>query len=83
MKNKKGIIILASVIAVCVVGLILSVFVDWNVDESLSGGNIGKSSRFSRKTATEAISNMEELLVNDENFRDGLVSAYMVMQVRT
>ena len=83
MKNKKGIIILASVIAVCVVGLILSVFVDWNVDESLSGGNIGKSSRFSRKTATEAISNMEELLANDENFRNGLVSAYTVMQVRT
>ena len=83
MKNKKGIIILASVIAVCVVGLVLSVFVDWNVDESLSGGNIGKSSRFSRKTATEAISNMEELLANDENFRNGLVSAYTVMQVRT
>ena len=83
MKNKKGIIILASVIAVCVVGLILSVFVDWNVDESLSSGNIGKSSRFSRKTATEAISNMEELLANDENFRNGLVSAYTVMQVRT
>ena len=83
MKNKKGIIILASVIAVCALGLILSVFVDWNVDESLSGGNIGKSSRFSRKTSTEAISNMEELLANDENFRNGLVSAYTVMQVRT
>jgi len=83
MKNKKGIIILVSVIAVCLVGLILSVFVDWNVDGDLAGGNIGKSSRFSRKTATEAISNMEELLANDENFRNGLVSAYTVMQVRT
>lgn len=82
MKSKKGIIILSSVVAVCAAGLILSHFINWPVDNSEASGNIGKSARFSRKTAVENVSNMEELIKNDASYRNGIVSAYMVMQTR-
>lgn len=82
MKSKKGIIILSSVVAVCAAGLILSHFIDWPVDYSEASGNIGKSARFSRKTAVENVSNMEELIKSDASYRNGIVSAYMVMQTR-
>ena len=65
-----------------VVGLIASHHIDWSVDEEKSSGDIGKSSRFSRKTATESITNMEELLQNDAAYKDGIVTAYVVMQTR-
>lgn len=82
MKSKKGIVILSSVVAVCAAGLILSHFIDWPVDYDNAGGNISKSSRFSRKTTTESISNMEELILNDPNYKNGIVSAYTIMQTR-
>lgn len=82
MKSKKGIIILSSVVAVCAAGLILSHFINWPVDNSEASGNIGKSARFSRKTAVENVSNMEELIKSDASYRNGIVSAYMVMQTR-
>ena len=82
MKSKKGIVILSSVVAVCAAGLILSHFFDWPVDFDNAGGNIGKSSRFSRKTATESISNMEELILNDPSYKNGIVTAYTLMQTR-
>ena len=82
MKSKKGIIILSSVVAVCAAGLILSHFINWPVDYDNASGNIGKSLRFSRKTAVENVSNMEELIKSDASYRNGIVSAYMVMQTR-
>ena len=82
MKSKKGIIILSSVVAVCAAGLILFHFINWPVDYSEASGNIGKSARFSRKTAVENVSNMEELIKSDASYRNGIVSAYMVMQTR-
>lgn len=80
--KKKNIIILASVAVVCALGLLLSGLMDWNVNSDDASGNIAKSSRFSRKTAAEPINNMEELLLNDENYKDGIVMAYTVMQAR-
>ena len=82
MKSKKGLIILSTVVVVCAVGFIVSPLVNWSTDSEATSGNIGKSSRFSRKTATENISNMEELLQNDEAFKDGVVASYVVMQTR-
>jgi hypothetical protein len=82
MKNKKGLIILSSVIAVCAVALVISPLVDWPVDKNSASGNISKSSRFSRKTANEGASNMEELIVSDPDYKNGIVTAYMVMQTR-
>jgi hypothetical protein len=69
-------------VAVCAAGLILSHFIDWPVDHSEASGNIGKSARFSRKTAVENVSNMEELIKSDASYRNGIVTAYMVMQTR-
>ena len=80
--KKKGIIILSSVVMVCAIGLLVSNFVDWDVDSSNASGNIAKSSRFSRKTAVEGLSNMEELFQNDDSYKRGIVTAYMVMQTR-
>ena len=82
MKNKKGLIILSSVIVVCAVALVISPIIDWPIDTSKSGGNISKSSRFSRKTASEGLSNMEELILNDPTYKNGIVTAYVVMQTR-
>ena len=82
MKNKKTSIVLISVLAVCVLGVVASLFIDWPVDADKSGGNIAKSTRFSRKTADEDSSLMQELLLNDEDFKNGMVVAYVVMKTR-
>lgn len=81
MKSKKGIVIIAAV-AVCAAGLALSQLVDWPVSANNAGGDIAKSSRFSRKTAAESLTNMEELIANDEGYKNGITVAYVVMQTR-
>jgi hypothetical protein len=80
--SKKNIIILVCVVAVCAIGLLASCLFSWPVNEDSTSGNIGKSSRFSRKTATERIDNMEELLRADEDYRNSILLAYSVMQAR-
>ena len=83
MKKKKGLIILLSVLAVCVVGYVVSRIIDWPIDYDNASGNVAKSARFSRQTAGDGDSNMEELLMNDENYRNNIVAAYMVMKTRS
>lgn len=80
--KKKTLIIILSVVLVCAVGLVLSLVFHWPVSSESASGNIGKSSRFSRKTVTERIDNMEELLQADENYKNGILLAYSVMQTR-
>ena len=81
--KKKGIIILTSVVVVCALGLIVAPLLDWNVETDKTSGNIAKSSRFSRKTADEtALSNIQELILNDEAYKNGVVASYVVMQTR-
>lgn len=82
MKKKNIIVIVASVLAVCVVGLLLSLLVDWPVKTDSAAGDIAKSSRFSRATKVERLSNLEELINSDENYKNGIVAANMVMQTR-
>jgi len=82
MKNKKGLILLSSVVAVCAVGLIVSPLMDWSVDTGSTSGDIGKTARFSRKTAGEALTNMEELIQNDPTYKEGMATACYVMQTR-
>lgn len=82
MKSKKGIVIIAAVAVVCAAGLALSQLVDWPVSVNNAGGDIAKSSRFSRKTAAESLTNMEELIANDEGYKNGITVAYVVMQTR-
>ena len=81
--KKKIIIILSSLVAVCALGLIASLFIDWPIDFNDTSGDIAKSARFSRKQATEKITNMEELINNDQAYKDGILTAYVVMQTRT
>ena len=83
MKNKKSVYILLSVAAICLVGLAVSSIIDWPVDFSNSEGNIAKSSRFSRKTAADGLSNMHELLLNDEDFKSTVLLSYVVMDTRS
>ena len=82
MKSKKGVIMIAAVAGGCALGLILSQLVDWPVSANNAGGDIAKSSRFSRKTAAESLTNMEELIANDEGYKNGITVAYVVMQTR-
>ena len=83
MKQKKSLlIIVVSVVAVCLLGVIASQVFDWPVNADQTSGNVAKSSRFSRKTAQEAASNMQELLLSDEGYKNGLVAAYLVMKTR-
>ena len=82
MKNKKTLYIILSVVALCIVGYVVSRVIDWPIDYSNSSGNISKSAKFSRKTADGGISNMQELLLNDKNFKDGVVVSYVVMSNR-
>ena len=82
MKKKKTTIILGSVIALCVVGLISSLFFDWPVDTNNASGDIGKADRFSREMEGEKLTNMEELLKTDSDFKDGIVMAQVIMQTR-
>ena len=80
--KKKSIIILASVVVICAVGLLCSQLFNWPVDSNNASGNIAKSSRFSRKTADAGMTNMQELIQNDENYKKNVVTAYYVMQTR-
>ena len=80
--KKKNKIILGSVIAICILGLVCSIFIDWPVDINDADGDIAKSARFSRKQTTEKLTNMQELLQNDPAFKDGIVAAQVVMQTR-
>ncbi len=82
MKNRKAIIILSSAVVIAAVGFIVSPLVDWKVDSENASGDIGKTSRFSRKTSGESISNMEELMRNDEAYKNSIVASYYVMQTR-
>lgn len=82
MKNKKGLIILSSVVGICALGLIIAPLTDWSVDNGSTSGNIGKTSRFSRKAEASALSNMEELIMNDPSYKNGIVASYMVMGTR-
>ena len=82
MKKKTLLTIIISLVLACALALVLSIVIDWPVNSDEAGGNIGKSSRFSRKTATERIDNMEELLQADEDYKNGIVLAYSVMQTR-
>ena len=82
MKKNKTTIILGSVIALCVVGLISSLFFDWPVDTNNASGDIGKADRFSREMEGEKLTNMEELLKTDSDFKDGIVMAQVIMQTR-
>ena len=80
--KKKRIIILCSVATIFALGLITSYFVDWPVDHNEADGDIGKAARFSREQVSEKITNMEELLQTDSDFKDGIVAAQVVMQTR-
>lgn len=82
MKSKKGFILLISVLAIIVAGVLLSVFVNWPVDRSDARGDIAKASRFSRQTAAESLSNLEELILSDEDYKNAVVVSYVVMQMR-
>ena len=82
MKKKTLITIVVSVVLACALGLVLSYVFDWPISPGSTSGNIGKSSRFSRKTATERIDNMEELLQADEDYKNSIVLAYSIMQTR-
>lgn len=82
MKSKKGFIILISVVAVIIAGALLSHFVNWPVDTSETSGDIAKASRFSRQTAAESLSLMEELIRSDEDYKNAVVVSYVVMQMR-
>ena len=80
--KKKRIIILCSVAAIFVIGLITSFFVDWPVDFNKADGDIAKAAKFSREQVSEKLTNMEELLQTDSAFRDDIVVAQVVMQTR-
>lgn len=82
MKTKKGLVIMISALAIIAIGLLVSTFINWPVDRSSAGGNIAKASRFSRQTATDKLSIMEELILNDENYKNSVVLSYVTMQMR-
>ena len=81
--KKKSFIIIASVIGVCILGLVASLVMDWPINTDGVSGNIGKLSRFSRKTAGDGISNMQELMQNDEEYKNSVVASYYIMETRT
>ena len=82
--NKKNLtIILCSVMAVLVAGLLLNHFFNWPIDNKDASGDIGKANRFSREIEAADLSNMEELLKTDSTFKNGIVAAQVVMQTRT
>ncbi len=82
MKSKKGSILLISAAAIIVAGVLLSIFANWPVDRSGARGDIAKASRFSRQTAAESLSNLEELIRSDEDYKNAVVVSYVVMQMR-
>ena len=82
MNKKKLTIIVCSVLAVLVVGLLVNHFFNWPINTGDASGDISKASRFSREMESEKLTNMEELLKTDTTFKDGIVVAQMVMQTR-
>ena len=80
---KKKSIILCSLVAICAIGLITSLYVDWPVDFNKADGDIAKAAKFSREEVSKDLSNMEELIKTDSAFKDGIVVAQVVMQTRT
>lgn len=80
--KKRTSIILGSVVAVCGLGVLSSVFLDWPVNADSTGGDIAKSVRFSREEASEKLENMKELLQTDSTFKDAVVTSQVVMQTR-
>lgn len=81
--KKKSIIILTSVVILCALGLISSHYINWPVSSDDASGDISKSVRFSRSQDSEKLTNMEELIKTDTTYRNGVVTAYVVMQTRT
>ena len=79
---KKKNIILCSLVVICAIGLVASIFIDWPVDFSKSDGDIAKAAKFSREEVSKDLSNMEELIKTDSAFRDDIVTAQVVMQTR-
>ena len=80
---KKKSIILYSLAAICIIGLIISYYVDWPVNLNEADGDIAKAAKFSREQVSEKLTNMEELLQTDSAFKDDIVTAQVVMQTRT
>ena len=80
--KKKNLVLLVTACVIIALGFALSHLLNWPIDTSETKGDIAKSSRFSRKTVDEGVSNMQELLANDEEYKNNLVLAYTVMQVR-
>ena len=79
---KKKSVILYSLAAICVIGLITSYYIDWPVDIRATDGDISKAAKFSREQMSDNLTNMEELLQTDSAFKDGIVAAQVVMQTR-
>ena len=79
---KKKSIILCSLVVICAIGLVTSIYIDWPVDFNKADGDIAKAAKFSRKQVSEKLTNMEELLQTDSAFRDDIVVAQVVMQTR-
>ena len=79
---KKKSIILCSLVVICAIGLVTSIYIDWPVDLNEADGDIAKAARFSREQVSEKLTNMEELLQTDSAFKDGIVAAQVVMQTR-
>ena len=79
---KKKTVILYSLAAICVIGLITSYYIDWPVDIKATDGDISKAAKFSREQMSDNLTNMEELLQTDSAFKDGIVAAQVVMQTR-
>ena len=79
---KKKSVILYSLAAICVIGLITSFYIDWPVDIRATDGDISKAAKFSREQMSDNLTNMEELLRTDSAFKDGIVAAQVVMQTR-
>lgn len=80
--KRKNLVILTAVVLVCASGMFLSRFLNWSVDPEQLSGDIAKSARFSHQSATESPTNLEELFVNDEEFRDGFMASSKVMRGR-
>ena len=81
MKKKTG-VVLMSIVAVCVLLVGLSKWINWPVNNDQASGNISKTSRYSKKVIEEASNNMQELLLNDDDFKNSIVLAYSVMESR-
>ena len=79
---KKKSIILCSLVVICAIGLVASIFIDWPVDFSKSDGDIAKAAKFSRERVSEKLTNMEELLQTDSAFKKTIVVSQVVMQTR-